>query len=154
MSLPEAMPVQRPMTVDPAAMAAAVASLKASAHMLQQSLVAVNGLPGIMEQQLQEFKDEFATEVTIPLQKRMGDMEAKLRDSIYIDPTDRQIIKEAVAGKAREFGGDKLHFSRMYGRLHREFGVSGYEFIRKIDLDQALRYVRAYDGNRTTWAVK
>lgn len=150
MALPEPIPNQDSSLTT---MAGAVATLKAATHMLQQSLVAVNGLPALVEQQLQEFKAEFATEVTLPLQQRMAQIEAKQRDSILVDPLDKQRIKEAIAKKAREYGGEKIHFSRMYGRLHREFGINSYEFLRKVDLNQALRYIAAYDGQRTTWAA-
>lgn len=153
MSLPETLPSQTAPAFDPAAVAGAVAALKASAHMLQQSLVAVNGLPGVMEQQLQEFKAEFETSVTIPLQKRMADIEAKQRDSILITPLQQEELKEAIADRAKELGTQRVHFSRMYGRLHREFGIPKYNYLRAVDFDLAMKFIKAYDGSRSTWPV-
>lgn len=158
MSLPMPMGEFPATPIQNAQAASILAALEGATSLLRQSLLAVNALPARVDQQLQDFKAQFQTEVTVPLQERMGKIEADQRDAILVTPTDRQEIKEAVAAKVREVSETEAdrskHFARLYGRLHKEFGICGYEHLRRVDMKQAFRYIAAYDGKRSTWPTK
>ena len=148
--------LQAPM--DSAQFANVLVSLEAATTLLRQSLLSVNALPARVDQQLQDFKAQMQTEITVPLLERMSKIEADQRDAILINPNEKQQIREAIAAKVREFcpagKGKEKHFARLYGRLHREFGTNTYEGIRRVDLNQSLKYITTYDGQLTTWATK